>query len=77
MKEAHKALPPYFYNFFKINLKTKSKFLHQKIVNTNIKKFLKGKPGLTYKDILQYLLKEFYKYIKHFLPKNVDKLPPY
>ena len=23
------------------------------------------------------LPKEFYKYIKHFLPKNVDKLPPY
>ena len=52
IKEAHKVLPPYFYNFFKINLKTKSKFLYQKIVNTNIKKFLKGKPGLTCKDIL-------------------------
>jgi len=71
------VLPPYFYNFLKINLKTKSEFLYQKIVNTNIKKFLKGKPGLTYEDILQCLLKEFYKYIKHFLPKNVDKLPPY
>jgi len=77
MEEACKVLPPYFYNFLKINLITKSEFLRQKIVNTNIKKFLKGKPGLTYKDILQYLLKEFYKYIKHFLFKNVDKLPPY
>ena len=38
--------------FFKINLKTKSKFLRQKIINTNIKKFLKGKLGLIYKDIL-------------------------
>ena len=52
IKEACKALPPYFYNFLKINLKTKSKFLRQKIVNTNIKKILKGKLGLIYKDIL-------------------------
>ena len=77
IEEARKALPPYFYNFLKINLKTKSKFLRRKIVNTNVKKFLKGKLGLTREDILQYLLKEFYKYIKHFLPKNIDKLPPY
>ena len=52
IEKACKALPPYFYTFFKINLKIKSKFLHQKIVNTNIKKFLKGKPGLTHKNIL-------------------------
>ena len=52
MEEAYKVLPPYFYNFFKTNLETKSKFLRQKIVDTNIKKFLKGKPGLTHKDIL-------------------------
>jgi len=52
MEEAYKALPPYFYNFLKINLKTKSEFLCWKIVNTNVEKFLKGKPGLTYKDIL-------------------------
>jgi len=77
IKEACKVLPPYFYNFLKINLKTKPKLLYRKIVNTNIKKFLKGKPGLTCEDILQRLLKEFSKYIKHFLPKNVDKLPPY
>ena len=52
MEEARKVLPFYFYNFFKINLKTKSKFIYWKIVNTDIKKFLKGKLGLTYKDIL-------------------------
>ena len=52
IKKVRKALPPYFHNFFKINLKTKSKFLHQKIVDTNIKKFLKGKLGLTCEDIL-------------------------
>ena len=52
IKEARKVLLFYFYNFLKINLKTKSEFLYQKIVNTDIKKFLKGKLGLTYKDIL-------------------------
>ena len=52
IEEACKVLPPYFYNFFKTNLETKSKFLYWKIVNTDIKKFLKGKLGLTYKDIL-------------------------
>ena len=52
IEEARKVLPPYFYDFFKINLGTKSKFLRQKIVDTNIEKFLKGKPGLTCKDIL-------------------------
>jgi hypothetical protein len=77
MEKARKALPLYFYNFLKTNLKTKSKFLRQKIVDTDVKKFLKGKLGLTCEDILQRLLKEFYKYIKHFLFKNVDKLPPY
>ena len=52
MEEAYKVLPLYFYNFLKINLGTKSKFLRRKIVDTNIKKFLKGKLGLTYEDIL-------------------------
>ena len=52
MEEACKVLLPYFYNFFKINLGIKSKFLYWKIVDINIKKFLKGKLGLTYKDIL-------------------------
>jgi hypothetical protein len=52
IEEACKALPPYFYNFLKTNLKTKSEFLRQKIVNIDIEKFLKGKLGLTCKDIL-------------------------
>ena len=52
MEEARKALPPYFYNFLKINLKTKPKSLYRKIVNININFFLKGKLGLTCKDIL-------------------------
>ena len=52
IEKAYKVLPSYFYNFLKINLKIKSKFIRQKIVNTNIKKFLKDKPGLTREDIL-------------------------
>ena len=52
IEEACKVLPFYFYDFLKINLKTKSEFLRWKIVNTNVKKFLKGKLGLTYEDIL-------------------------
>jgi hypothetical protein len=52
IKEAYKVLPPYFYNFLKTNLKTKSKFLRWKIVNINIKKCLKSKLGLIYKNIL-------------------------
>ena len=77
IKEACKVLPPYFYNFLKTNLKTKPKFLYWKIANTNVEKFLKNKLGLTRENILQCLLKEFRKYIEHFLPKNVDKLPLY
>jgi hypothetical protein len=46
------VLPLYFYNFLKTNLKIKSKFLCWKIVDTDVKNFLKGKPGLIYKDIL-------------------------
>ena len=52
MEEARKVLPLYFYDFFKINLGIKSEFLHQKIVDTDIKKFLKGELGLTREDIL-------------------------
>ena len=52
IEKAYKVLLFYFYDFLKTNLKTKSEFLCRKIVNINIKKFLKGKPGLIYKDIL-------------------------
>ena len=52
IEEAYKVLPFYFYNFLKTNLKTKSEFIRQKIVNTNIKKFLKDKLELICKDIL-------------------------
>ena len=46
MKEVHKVLSFYFYNFLKTNLKTKPELLHQKIVDTDVEKFLKGKPEL-------------------------------
>jgi hypothetical protein len=52
MEETCKVLPPYFYDFLKTNLKTKSKFLRQKIVDIHVEKFLKGKLRLTYEDIL-------------------------
>ena len=52
MEEARKVLPPYFYDFLKTNLGTKSEFLRQKIVDTDIQKFQKGKLGLTREDIL-------------------------
>ena len=52
IEEARKVLPLYFYNFLKINLGTKSEFLRRKIVDTDVEKFLKGKPGLTREDIL-------------------------
>jgi hypothetical protein len=52
IEEARKVLPLYFHDFLKINLGIKSKFLCQKIVDTDLKKFLKGKPGLTREDIL-------------------------
>ena len=52
IKKTCKVLLFYFYNFFKTNLKIKSKFICRKIVNINIKKFLKGKLELTRKDIL-------------------------
>jgi hypothetical protein len=52
IEKARKALPPYFYDFLKTNLKTKPKLLRRKIINTNIEKFLKGKLGLNYEDIL-------------------------
>ena len=77
MEKAYKTLPPYFYDFLKTNLKTKSKSLYWKIVNINIKKFLNGKLGLTCENILQCLPKEFYKHIKHFLFKNINKLSLY
>ena len=52
IEEAYKVLFFYFYKFFKTNLKTKSKFIRRKIINTNVKKFLKGKLRLIYKNIL-------------------------
>ena len=52
IEKARKVLPLYFYNFLKTNLEIKSKFLRQNIINTDIEKFLKGKPGLTCENIL-------------------------
>jgi hypothetical protein len=49
VEEACKLLPDYFYDFIKDNQGSSlnSKFLCYKITNTNVEKFLKGKPDLT------------------------------
>jgi len=44
-------------------------------MDTDVKKFIKGKPALTRDNIIQRLLREHRHYIKGFLPKNADKLP--
>ena len=77
MEEARKALPSYFHDFLETNLKTEPEFLHWKVVNADIEKFLKGKPGLTHEDILQCLPKEFRHHVEHFLLKNTEELPPH
>ena len=77
MEEARKVLPSYFHDFLETNLKTESEFLCRKVVDTDVEKFLKGKPGLTHEDILQCLPKEFRHHIEHFLPKNAEELPPH
>jgi hypothetical protein len=77
MEEARKALPPYFHDFLETNLRSKSEFLRRKILDTDVEKFLKGKPGLTREDILQRLPEEFRQHIEHFLPKNADELTPH
>ena len=41
MGEAAKISPVYFFNFFEKNLKAKFEFIYRKIVDTDIKKFLK------------------------------------
>ena len=43
MGEVAKVFPAYFLNFLKKNLKAKFEFIYRKIVDTDIKKFLKGK----------------------------------
>ena len=43
INEAAKIFPAYFFNFLKKNLKVKFEFIYRKIVDMDIKKFLKGK----------------------------------
>jgi len=53
MKEACKVFPNYFYRFLKENLQTiNTKFLRRKVIDTDVKKFIKGKPALTRDDIV-------------------------
>ena len=79
IEEACKVLPDYFHDFIKDNLDSRSdsEFLRRKIVDTDVEKFLKGKPELTRDDILQRLPQEFRHHVEHFLAKNASELPPH
>ena len=78
IKEAYKVFPNYLYYFLKENLWIiNTEFLCRKVIDIDIKKFIKGKPVLTKDNIVQRLLREYRYYIKGFLLKNADELPLY
>ena len=77
MKEARKTFPPEFYHFLEENLKAEPESLCRKIINTDIDKFMAGKPAMTIDDIKRRLPEEFWDLLDHFLPKNADELPPH
>jgi hypothetical protein len=53
MEEAYKVFPNYFHCFLKENLQTiNTKFLCCKVIDTDIKKFIKGKPALIRDNIV-------------------------
>jgi hypothetical protein len=53
MEEACKVFPNYFHCFLKENLwTTNTEFLCCKVMDTDIKKFIKGKPALTRDNII-------------------------
>jgi hypothetical protein len=53
MEEACKVFPNYFHCFLKENLWTiNTEFLCCKVMDIDIKKFIKGKPVLTKNDII-------------------------
>jgi hypothetical protein len=53
MEEACKVFPNYFYYFLKENLWTiNTEFLCYKVMDIDIKKFIKGKPALTRDNIV-------------------------
>jgi len=53
IEEAYKVFPSYFYRFLKENLQTiNTKFLRRKVIDIDVKKFIKGKPALTRDNII-------------------------
>ena len=53
IKKAYKVFSNYFYCFFKENLQTiNTEFLCRKVMDIDIKKFIKGKPVLTRDNII-------------------------
>jgi len=78
IKKACKILPEYFHIFLKENLQTADiEFLHCKIIDTDVEKFIKSKLTLIREDILQHLLIEYRHQIEAFLSKNAEELLPY
>ena len=78
IEEARKVLPEYLHNFLEENLRTTdTEFLRRKVMDTDIEKFMKGKPALTREDVLRRLPKEHRHHIEVFLPRNADELPPH
>jgi len=53
IEEACKVFPSYFYCFLKENLQTiNTEFLRRKVIDIDVKKFIKGKPALTRDNII-------------------------
>ena len=65
MKEARKAFPPEFYHFLEENLKAEPESLCRKIIDTDIDKFMAGKPAMTIDDIKRRLPEEFWDLLDH------------
>lgn len=76
MAQAKKAFTTGFHNFLTANL-NHSHHLRRKILDSDIDKFMKGKPSLSRDDSLKRLPEEFHHHAEHFLPKNADQLPPH
>ena len=77
MKEACKKFLAYFHDFLQTNLNLKFEFLHRKIIDDDVSKFMKKKAEFICEDILKRLPEKFRHYIKHFLSKNAKNLFSY
>ena len=76
IKKACKKFPAYFHDFLQANLNLKSEFLHRKITNDDVSKFIKRKAELIRENIFKRLSEEFRHHIEHFLPKKCRESTP-